>query len=101
MVLSEGISIPISSLKKIALENAKAVAPDSKIVSEETRIVNGKEVLCLILEGTVEQIPFTYYGYYYGGKQGTIQVITFTGQSLFAKYKKEFTEFLNGLEIKD
>ncbi len=101
MVISEGLFIPIASLKKIALDNARAAAPDSRVVSEETRTVNGKEVLCLVIEGTVEQIPFTYYGYYYGGKQGTIQLITFTGQSLFAKYKKDFTDFLNGLEIQD
>ncbi len=101
MIISEGLPIPLESLKRIALDNAKEAAPDAKLVSEERRIVNGKELLCLVFEGTIQQIPFTYYGYYYGGKQGAIQVLTFTGQSLFAKYKKDFTDFLNGLEIKD
>jgi len=101
MIVSEGLQIPLETLKGIALENAKQAAPDARIASEEMRVVNGKKVLCLIIEGTIQQIPFTYYGYYYGGKQGTIQLITFTGQSLFTKYKKDFTDFLNGLEIKD
>ncbi len=99
MVIAEELAIPIESLKKIALQNAKEAATDSRVVSEESRIVNGKEILCMQIEGTVEKIPFTYYGYYYGGKQGTIQVITFTGQNLFTKYQREFTDFLNGLEI--
>jgi hypothetical protein len=101
MIVSEGLAIPTESLKKIALENAKEAAPDARIISEEKRVVNGKEILCLVIEGTIEKVPFTYYGYYYGGKQGTIQVLTFTGQSFFATYKDEFTAFLNGLEIKN
>lgn len=101
MLVSEGLPIPTESLKRIALDNAKEAAPDARIVSDEKRVVNGKEIVCLVIEGTIEKIPFTYYGYYYGGKQGAIQVLTYTGQTLFAKYKDEFTEFLNGLEIKN
>jgi len=101
MIVTDGLQIPTEGLQEIALSNAKGAAPDAKIASEEMRVINGKKVLCLVIEGTIQQIPFTYYGYYYGGKQGTIQLITFTGQSLFPKYKKEFTDFLNGLEIKD
>jgi hypothetical protein len=101
MIISEGIPMPITNLKKIAIENAKFAAPDARIVSEETRMVNGKEVLAMVMDGTIEQVPFRYYGYYYSGKQGTIQFLTYTSQNLFDKYKKEFTDLLNGLEIKD
>jgi hypothetical protein len=101
MIISEGIPMPIASLKRIAVDNAKEAAPDTRIVSEEMRTVNGKELLVMILDGTIEQIPFRYYGYYYSGKQGTIQFLTFTSQNLFDRYKQEFTELLNGLEIKD
>lgn len=99
IAITEEIGIPLSSLKKIALENAKEAGSDAKIVFEETRVVNGKEVLCLKIEGTIEQIPFRFYGYYYGGKQGTIQLLTYTGQVLFEKYEQDFLDFLNGLEI--
>jgi hypothetical protein len=99
MIIAEGLSIPMTALKRIALENARMAAPDARIILEEKRIVNGREVLCLKILGTIEQIPFTYYGYYYGGPAGTIQVITFTGQNLFNRYEAEFTSFLNGLEI--
>jgi len=40
-----------------------------------------------------------YYGYYYGGNEGTIQVITYTGKNLFNKYQQELTNFLNGLVV--
>jgi hypothetical protein len=95
----EEIGIPLNSLKRIALDNAKQAAADAKIIFEEYRTVNGRQVLCLKIEGTIEEIPFRFYGYYYGGKEGTIQLLTFTGTSLFEKYESDFTSLLNGLEI--
>lgn len=74
-------------------------AADAKVSKEETRVVNGKQVLAMVIEGTVEEIPFTYYGYYYSGKQGAIQLVGFTGQNVFAKYEAEFTKLLDGPEI--
>lgn len=99
LMLVEELNIPIATLKEIALENAKEAAPDAKVIFEESRTVNNKEVLCMKMEGTIKGIPFRYYGYYFGGKQGTIQLLTFTGRDLFAKYEQDLTEFLNGLEI--
>jgi hypothetical protein len=99
MIISERIVIPIETLKNIALMNAKNVAPDSKITFTEKRIVNGTEILCLQIEGTVQGMPFVYLGYYYGGDKGSIQVVTYTIQNLFKKYKNDMTDLLNGLVI--
>jgi hypothetical protein len=99
IVIAEGLAIPLTSLKLAAIENAKAASKDAKVVFEESRTVNGIEVLCMQIDGTIQDIPFTYLGYYYGGKLGAIQVITYTGQNLLNKYKQEMEEFLNGLEV--
>jgi hypothetical protein len=98
-VICERLQIPLASLKEIALENARETAPNMHVVSEERRIVNGREVLCMQMRGTVREIPFVFLGYYYSGKEGSVQVITFTGDSLFDEYRKEFEEFINGFEI--
>ena len=99
LVLIEEIPVPTRNLKSVALANAKEAASDAKITFEGTTTIDGKEVLILKMDGTVQEIPFRYYGYYYGGKNGTIQVLSFTGQAIFQKYEDEFTEFLNGLVI--
>ncbi|HJP91351.1 MAG TPA: hypothetical protein VJ875_05320 [Pyrinomonadaceae bacterium] len=99
IAIIEELNIPLATLKQIAIENAKNAAPDVRVVLEETRTVNNKEVLCMRFDGTVKGIPLSYYGYYYGGKQGAIQLLTFTGRDLFAKYEQELSDFLNGLEI--
>ena len=61
--------------------------------------MNGRELTSLKFNATVKGIQLTYYGYYYGGKEGTIQVLCYTGQSLFDKYERDFTEFLDGLVV--
>jgi hypothetical protein len=99
MVIAERLPIPMGSLKEIVLENARKAADDAQAVLEERRIVNGHELLCLQIEGKIKGIPFTYYGYYYSGESGTVQVITYTGRSLFKEFLADFTSLLNGLEI--
>lgn len=97
MIVAERLAIPLLKLKEIAISNARAAAPDAKVVFEETRHVNDIDVLVMQMEGTIQGIAFTYYGYYYSGPQGSLQVLTYTGTNLFAEYKGAFEEFLNGL----
>jgi hypothetical protein len=96
MVIAERLQMPMATLKNIVLQNARTAAPDSKIIREEQRTVNGVPVTCMELTGTTQGIPFRYFGYYYAGKSGTIQVITYTGDTLFPEYRTDFEELLNG-----
>lgn len=97
MIVAERLAIPLQRLKEIAIANARSAAPDAKVVFEESRRVNDVDVLVMQMEGTIQGIAFTYYGYYYSGPQGSLQVLTYTGTNLFAEYKPVFEEFLNGV----
>ena len=97
MLISERIEIPLDQFPQIALSNAREVAPDVKLESKEYRIVNGNKVLCLLMTGTMNGIKFSYFGYYFSNKSGTIQLVGFTSQNLFKEYQPEIEEFLNGL----
>jgi len=99
MVIAERLTMPLESLREIAIENAKGAAPDAEVVFEEKRTVNGAEVLFMQINGTIMSIPFTYYSYYYAGKAGSMQVITYTGQSLLEEFKDDFEDFLNGFVV--
>jgi hypothetical protein len=96
MMITEGLEIPLETLKTIAIENAKEVAPDAKVVKQEYRNVNGHKVLCLQLNGTTEGIKFSYYGYYFSNANGTLQFVTYTAQNLFEKYITDMDDLLNG-----
>ena len=99
MFITEQIEIGMVSLTQIALENAKAGAPDMKVTKKEYRDVNGIRVIYMEMQGTLQDTSFTYLGYYYSNETGTTQFITYTGTSLVKKYKSEIEDFLNGFSI--
>jgi len=51
------------------------------------------------IEGTIQSIPFKYYGYYWSGKSGTVQFLTYTAQNLFDEALPDFSELLNGFVV--
>ncbi|MGC4038946.1 MAG: hypothetical protein QM764_23510 [Chitinophagaceae bacterium] len=99
MLISEKIEVPIETLKTIALNNARQVAPDVEVVKEEYRTVNNKKVLMLQMNGTTQGIKFSYYGYYYSSSKGTIQFLTYTAQNLLSSYKSDMEDLLNGFVV--
>lgn len=96
MALTEKVEIPLETLKYIALDNGKSAAPDLKIMHEEYRTVNGVKVLMMQMNGTMQGIKFSYYGYYFSSEKGTTQFITYTSQNLLKEYTKDCEELLNG-----
>ena len=96
MIITEKLEIPIENLKEIALENGRDAAPDLEVIQEEYRTVNDQKVLFLQLNGTLQGIKFTYYGYYYSSPTGTVQFITYTSQGLLKSYIEDCEKILNG-----
>ncbi|MDB4910935.1 MAG: hypothetical protein JWO39_1758 [Gemmatimonadetes bacterium] len=99
MIISERLQVPAAALRNIVITNAKNAAPDLKITMDEQRRVNGVEVEALQFTGTAQGVPFHWYGYYFSGKAGAIQVITFSGESLFDGFKTDFQDLLNGFQV--
>ena len=97
MLIAEKLEISLEALKNIALQNAKAVSSDIKIVSEEYRNVNGIKVLMMQMAGTIQGMKVVYCGYYYSNDSGTIQLLTYTGENLLKNYYDDIETFLNGL----
>ena len=101
MVIAERFAMTPEALKEFAIKNAQSAAPDIRVTHEENRIVNGKKILCMTMEGTIKGIQFIYYGYYYAGKAGIVQLITYTSPNLYSEYESEMTGFLNGLVVNE
>jgi len=99
LLIYERIGMTLAGIKEIALKNAKEAAPDAKVIYEENRKVNGKEIVCMRIAATIKGINFVYNGYYYAGKEGTVQLLTYTSENLFQEYEPAMTEFLNGLVV--
>jgi hypothetical protein len=99
MVITEGIEIQVETLADIALENAKNIAPDAKIVKKEYRVVNGKKLVYMEMEVAAKGFNFTYLGYYYSSSAGSTQLVAYTATNAVNIYRSEIIDFLNGLDM--
>ena len=99
MAITEAIEINLDSLTNIALENARKVAPDVKIISQEYRIVNGNKVVFMQMNGTIKGANFTYIGYYHSNASGSTQLVNYSSPNIIDKYKSDILEFLNGFDL--
>ena len=100
MAISEEIEIGMEQLADIALENAKTVAADTRVVNKEYRVVNGKKLIYMEMIGTIQGVKFKYLGYYYSDESGSTQFLAYTGVNLVAKYQTEIDKFLNGFAVR-
>lgn len=99
LIVSEPTRITPESWKQIVINNARREAPDARITREEKKTVNGVPVLLLQSEGTGSLGPFVYYGYYYTGPRGAVQVVTYTFSGTFEQYRADLTAFLDGFVV--
>ncbi|MBW2715250.1 MAG: hypothetical protein JRD03_04200 [Deltaproteobacteria bacterium] len=99
LVITESTPMSIAALRYAILANAQRTDPDAKIVFEEDRIVNGTRVLCVEMAFAPNQIPITYFGYYWASDEGVVQVVTFAERHLFPRFKDDATALLNGLMV--
>jgi len=97
VVVTEPTPVDISKMPYIALLMAQRAATNVKQTMAEYRMVNNKKVLCLGFQGTVNSLKIMYLGYYFSNEKGTVQLISYTSQENFLKYKTEMESFLNGL----
>lgn len=92
--------IPKGGLRAYVLEQAKAIAPRVRVVSEEQKTVHGANVTVLHLEGTMTNgVEAVFYGYFFSGAGAYVQALTVTPVQRFQERKADMTEFLDGLQI--
>lgn len=99
LVTFERWPIPADSLPELALKRVRITDPGATIVFREKRKVGGVDVWFLKIDAVVDNIPLAYYGYFYGDKYGSVQVLTYTARTLVSEYDPEFMAFLNGLVV--
>lgn len=99
LVISEPIAVPLASVEDVALANAQSVDPRARVIFRNRNWVKGVASSFLKIEATVGTIPMVYWGYFYVGEGGTVQVFTYTEKSQLPKYELGFMDFLNGLTV--
>lgn len=96
LLITENLDISLVSLGNIALDNARDAAPDLQVVAQEYREVNGIDVLMLRMTGTIQDIKFSYYGYYYTADDIATQFLVYSSEAFMNENLAEVEELLNG-----
>lgn len=99
MIITEGIEIKLEELVNIAFSNAQSAAPNMRVIKKEYKNVNGLKVIYMEMQGTVQSMEITYFGYYYSDAESATQYLAYTGSKLVEKHKVDIAKFLNGLDI--
>jgi hypothetical protein len=96
MLITERIPVTLENFEQIVLQNARNAVPNTTVVFSENREVNGKPVRYLVLEGTIQGIPFVYNYYLHSNSKACTQVAVFTSKQLYTEYQQDFQDLLNG-----
>jgi hypothetical protein len=96
LVITENLDLSLTSLANIALQNAREAAPDIKVTDKEYRMVNGKQVLMMRMVGTIQDIRFSYLGYYYTAPGISIQYLVYSSDTFMDENLSSVEELLNG-----
>ena len=99
-LIAERVEIPLEKMAEIALDNVRKVDPKVRETQRGWRTVNGKRMLYLEFEATVDNLPISYYGHYYSDSSGTVQIIGWTHRTVIDAYRDDIERFVSGFQIK-
>lgn len=98
-VITERAEIPTDRMVTLALDNARKADPGLKPGRRGTRTVNGMKMAVQEFDATINGVPITFVGYYYGGPEGTIQVLCWSARNLARDFRPQFDGLVDGLRI--
>ena len=99
-MIAERTQISYDALEKMALTNARNADANARIAKKGWRMVNGEKLMVLEIEATSSGVPFVFYGHYYAGPAGTIQIVGWTAKNLLDEHRVTFDALVAGFQLK-
>jgi hypothetical protein len=99
VVIAESVALSADKVADTAFANIRRQDSGARLTLKQKRRVAGADVWFQTVDATIKGTPVTYYGYYYGGQAGAVQLLTYTRRNLIGGCEKDFLEFLNGFRV--
>ena len=90
----------MDALPAVILGNAQEEDPDAVITFQELREVHGVEVWEIAMDVNASGVGFKFRGLYYGGQEGTVQLMTYTTPELAETEEGAMSALRRGLRIR-
>jgi hypothetical protein len=100
MLITEPTVMKLETFKQAIIINTRKKSQNLNIIDQSLKLVNGKEVLSLVMTANVNNIDLVYQWYLYSSQKGSMQYLVFTTRDLYNSNRKDFENILNGLVIK-
>jgi hypothetical protein len=97
MIITDDVVVPVVPLVNSVFRRVRGVISNIRIIGKEYRRVNGLNVLAVYMTGTIQNIPISYYGYYYSSAVGTTLFVAYSPESFMKENQPAIEELLNGL----
>lgn len=100
LVMSQNKPFSIEEQKQATLESFELASETPVVILQEKQAtISGQPVLQIDLKATIDNTPMLYHNTYWGGKGGTVQIITFAPETEFDKVLPEFNSLLETVMI--
>jgi hypothetical protein len=99
VVIFEGLTIPLDSMKKLLIVNANQFDSNASIIDAEKCIVNDTEGELVTYSVVVSGLDVTFFTFIASKDSGTIQFTFYTLSNYFEKMKPQFLDAISGLEF--
>lgn len=100
MVIHEPTEVPLPALVEATVQNLESIADNVRLVAQEFRDVNDRFVLCVRIDGSLQDQTFTYYNYYYQGEGFTVQFTLYAPREVFLRRQGTIRSLMNGLVVR-
>lgn len=98
-VIAERAEIPTDRMVTLALENVRKIDPALKVGRRSTRRVNGVTMAVQEFDAIVNGLPITFVGHYYGGPEGSVQLLCWSAKNLARDFRPQFDRIIEGLRL--
>ena len=100
MLIYEGLSFPLKSLKEAIITNANAIDPNARIIDVKECAVNNTVGEIVTYMASYSGLDFIFYTYITTSDKGTIQFTFYTLEEKFEELKPSFINAISGFEFK-
>jgi len=99
VVLYDGFSIPLDSMKEVLIINASNVDPDARIVEVRKCLVNGIPGELVTYTAKYAGLNFTFLSFITNGEECTVQYTFYPLSNMFDRLESEFITAISGFRF--
>ena len=98
-IITERLQLGLEQLAENGVMNARKADRAVIVTRQGSSRVNGLQMAVREFEVTINEMPLTFYVHYYSDRNGSIQLIGWTGRALIDEHRPAIEQFVNRFQV--